>query len=80
MIPEINKFNNFGKILFKGEDLNGERNGKGKEYDNSGAFIFEGEYLKGKKWNGNLKVYKLKKGKGFIREYYDSNLVFKGEY
>ena len=80
LIPEINKFNNFGKILFKGEDLNGERNGKGKEYDNSGAFIFEGEYLKGKKWNGNLKVYKLKNGKGFIREYYDSNLVFNGEY
>ena len=80
LIPEINKFNNFGKILFEGEYLNGERNGKGKEYDNRGAFIFEGEYLKGKKWNGNLKVYKLKNGKGFIREYYDSNLVFNGEY
>ena len=77
-IPEKFKYNNLS-ILFKGEYLNGERNGKGKEYDN-GIFLFEGEYLKGKKWNGNYKGYKLKNGKGIIREYYDNELVFKGEY
>ena len=38
------------KIIFKGDYLNGERNGKGKEYSiiNS-CLIFEGEYLNGKK-------------------------------
>ena len=31
--------------FFKGEYKNGERNGKGKEYDEYGKLIFEGEYL-----------------------------------
>ena len=34
--------------IFEGEYLNGERNGKGKEYEN-GKLIFEGYYIKGKK-------------------------------
>jgi len=39
-------------IKYKGEYLNGLRNGKGKLYDRSGKLIFEGEYFKGKrkKW------------------------------
>ena len=35
-----------GNLLFEGEYLNGERNGKGKEYDYNGQLKFEGEYLK----------------------------------
>ena len=37
--------------------LNGERNGKGKEYNLDGKLIFEGEYLKGKRWNGKGKEF-----------------------
>ena len=58
------------KIIFEGDYLNGERNGKGKEYSiiNS-CLIFEGEYLNGKK-----------NGKG--KEYYYQNklMTFEGEY
>ena len=36
-------------LIFEGEYLNGERNGKGKEYDNDGKLIFEGEYLNGER-------------------------------
>ena len=45
-------------MVFKGEFLNGEKNGKGKEFYN-GFLEFEGEYLngkrngKGKKFNNN---------------------------
>ena len=56
------------EILFKGEYLNGERNGKGKEYYEDGKLKFEGEYLNGKR-----------NGKG--KEYYDDGrLKFEGEY
>ena len=34
-------------LKYDGEFINGERNGKGKEYDKKGELIFEGEYLKG---------------------------------
>ena len=44
-------------LLFEGEYLNGERNGKGKEYDYYGELIFEGEYKEGKRWNGKGKEY-----------------------
>ena len=33
----------------EGEFLNGERNGKGKEYNLDDKLEFEGKYLKGKK-------------------------------
>ena len=39
----------FLELIFKGEYLNGRRNGKGKEYHNNGRLIFEGEYLNGKR-------------------------------
>ena len=55
-------------LLFEGEVFNGERNGKGKEYDDNGRLIFEGEYLNGKR-NGQGK------------EYNDNGrLIFEGEY
>ena len=56
-------------LVYKGEYLNGERNGKGIEYYNSEK-IFEGEYINGKKWNGISYFYdedkeeKLEDGKG----------------
>ena len=52
-------------MLFEGEYLNGERNGKGKEV--IGLIEFEGEYLNG---------YKLK-GKEFNT---NGELIFEGEY
>ena len=76
------------KLIFEGEYLNGERNGKGKEYL-AGKLIFEGEYLNGKRWKGkgyNIKdksyIYELKDGKGFLKDYYkqNGNLQFEGEY
>ena len=56
----------WGKTLFEGELINGER--KGKEYDNDGNLIYEGEYLNFKK-NGKGKEY-FKNGK----------IKFEGEY
>ena len=38
-------------LIFKGEYLNGERNGKGKEYNDHGELEFVGEFLNGKRWN-----------------------------
>ena len=45
-------------MIFEGEYLNGDRNGKGKEYYDNGKLKFEGEYLNGKIWNG--KGYNIK--------------------
>ena len=49
--------------------------------------MFEGEYLNDKKWEGkgydlkNNIIYELKKGKGFVKEYYNNGkLRFEGEY
>ena len=53
-------------LLFEGEYLNGQRNGKGKEYF-KGRIIFEGEYLNGKR-----------NGKG--KEYWHDILLFEGEF
>ena len=44
---EYNEYKSY--LKFEGEYLNGERNGKGKEYDEKGEIIFEGEYLNGKR-------------------------------
>ena len=59
----------YGKDTYKGEYLNGKKNGKGKEYYYfSRKLKFEGEYINGKRY-----------GKG--KEYYrDGNLKFEGEY
>ena len=73
-------------LLYEGEYLNGERNGKGKEYAFCDGLRFEGEFLKGKKWNG--KVYdhgeiisEIKEGKGIVIENEPCSLLkYKGEY
>ena len=69
-IKEYTYSGNF--LLYEGEYLNGERNGKGKEYfiyfdHDSYSLIskleFEGEYKNGKKWNGKGKEYEFSKGR-----------------
>ena len=82
---------NHDELIFEGEYLNGERNGKGKEYF-YGELIFEGEYMDGKR-NGLGKEYYInnkikfegeyKNGKinGKGKEYdYFGRLIFEGEY
>ena len=66
----IKEYNNINFLIFEGKYLNGEKNGKGKEYDYyNGKLIFDGEYLNGKKWSGkiynnnNYIDYELKEGK-----------------
>ena len=54
------------KLIYEGEYLKGERNGKGKEYE-YGKLRFEGEYLNGKK-------------NGKVKEYFLDKLIFEGEY
>ena len=39
----------FNELIYEGEYLKGERNGKGKEYSQTTSLIFEGEYLNGKR-------------------------------
>ena len=63
---EINCLNK--KLIFEGEYKNGERNGKGKEYNKNGNLIFEGEYLNGKR-NGKGKEYD-----------FNGNIIFEGKY
>ena len=63
-------FNNNFNLVFEGEYLNCERNGKGKEYDSFNSnLIFEGEYLNGKR-----------NGKGKEYDEFDGKLIFEGEY
>ena len=47
--------------------MNGEKNGKAKEYDYNGKLIFEGEYLKDKRYENG-------------KEYSFGKLMFEGEY
>ena len=83
---EYYSYNN--KIVFEGEYLNGQKNGKGKEYNKNYQLIFEGEYLYDRKWEGigynksNKIIYKLKEGKGIIKEYneFGDKLLFEGDY
>ena len=73
--------------MYEGEYLNGEKNGKGKEY-NKDHLIYEGQYLKGKKWNGkiysksNQNLYIIENGKGYIIEYDElfGKLIYEREY
>ena len=61
----IKEYNYVGALEFEGEYINGERNGKGKEYYyDFGNLEFKGEYLNGKR-NG--------KGKEYC---YDGKLIF----
>ena len=45
----MEEYNNEDELIYKGEYLNGERNGKGKEYYYNGKLEFEGKYLNGKR-------------------------------
>ena len=72
---------------FEGEYINGEINGKGKEYYYEDKLKFEGEYLNRKRWNGiyyninNIKEYEIKNGNCTMKEYnYEGILEFEGEY
>ena len=66
---KIKEFNEKGKLIFEGEYLNEERNGKGKEFDFlDGYLVFEGEYLNGER-NGNGKEYDDKGKLDFEGEY-----------
>ena len=85
-------FDNYkGGLIFEGEYLNGEINGKGRENYFNNILIFEGEYLNGKK-NGKIKEYfkgklkfegeyinGLRNGKGKEYDLF-GNLIFEGEY
>ena len=77
-------------LIFEGEYLNGEKNGKGKEYDFDGKLKFEGEYVnnrkngKGKEYNsqGNL-IFEgeyLYDHKRFGKEFENAHLIYEGEY
>jgi len=57
----------FGKLRFEGEILNGEINGKGKDYIN-GKLEYEGEFLNGKR-NGKGKEYNS-----------NGELIYEGQY
>ena len=67
-VKEYKYDNNTSYLIYEGEYLNGERNGKGIEYDDYGYIKYECEYLNGKK-NG--------KGKMF-GDNEDHDLVFEG--
>ena len=85
---EYNCYND--KVIFEGEYLNGQRNGKGKEFFDNGELKFEGEYLEGKRIKGRefekrgYIIYEgeYKNGKRSKGTEYDGNggLVFEGEY
>ena len=88
----IGKTYNFSdnKLVFEGEYLNGEKNGKIKEYDEQNYLVFEGEYKNGLK-NGKVKEYYCNNRKKFEGEYlnglkngygieYDNGIIFEGEY
>ena len=63
----VKELNMIGLIKFEGEYSNGERNGKGKEYDYGGDLEFEGEYKNGKR-------------DGIGKEYNKGNITFEGKY
>ena len=55
-------------LIFEGEYKNGERNGKGKEYEYNNKVIYEGEYKNGER-NGTGKAYDN-----------EGELMYEGEY
>ena len=56
-------------LLFEGEYIDGEINGKGKEFNIYGQLIFEGEYLNCKR-----------NGKGIEYNKYNKYKIYEGEY
>ena len=83
----IKKYYRSGELRFEGAYINGLKNGKGKDYYDNGEIEFEGEYLDGKRWNGKQydiddknKIFEIKNGKGYLKEYHNYRLIFEGEY
>ena len=78
----VKEFYNNGKSKYEGEYSDGERNGKGKEYDSkTGEIIFEGEYLNGKRWTGKVSnkdgIFQFEIKNGKVKKYYnDGKLKF----
>ena len=68
----------FGKLEYEGEYINGERNGKGKEYKNN-EIKFEGEFLNGKRWKGIIKQYDYRGKLGYEGEYFIGERNGKGK-
>ena len=73
---DYSNYSNKETLKYEGEYLNGEKHGKGKEYNPYGEIIFEGEYLNGKRWNGKAKDKDFegdylngKKWNGKVKEY-----------
>ena len=86
----VKEYFNDESLIYEGEYLNGERNGKGKEYYKSDIIIYDGEYSNGKR-HGKGKEYNVfnklifegeyyfgfrKKGKEYNIDYYE----FEGDY
>ena len=73
-------------LKFEGEFYNGVRQGKGKAYNRYEKLKYEGKFFFGKKWtvkgyepDGKTLAYEIKDGKGFIRQYYNSDEKIKYE-
>ena len=62
-------------LIYEGEYKNGEKNGKGKEYDRYGKLIYEGEYKDGKKQGKGKKYYHNEKD-----DYINNYIKFEGEF
>ena len=56
----MKEYNLNNKLKFEGEYVNGERNGKGKEYFKN-ELIFEGEYLNEKNGTVNIIIMRIMK-------------------
>ena len=67
------EYNNIGDLIYEGEFLNGERNGKGKEYHDN-ILKYEGEFLngerngKGKEFNENSELIHMKDNIQMVKE------------
>ena len=57
-----------GNLIFEGEYINSQKNGKGIEYYKNGKVLYEGEYINGQK-----------NGKGIEYDKY-GNFLFEGLY
>ena len=76
-------------LKYEGGFYNGVRHGKCKLYNCYATLKYEGEFFYGKKWtgkgyepDGKTVAYKIKDGKGFIKQYYNSGdkIKYESEY
>ena len=77
----VKEYNCDDILIFEGEYLHSERNGKGREYNDIGQLIFEGEFSSDKEFNGIKKLefdnkkyeIEIKSGKYWNGKVYDFN-------